>query len=221
MTLYLVVTWFPFVFGYLRQSSQIVHPVYRPPSYESTEQRARFIARVDKVRRETLRGFSNMRAQSDTAFELLLASPHSNHYSLACISNAADYNGWMTNFAEYLVERAIQTVQAPPGLETVYIENEELSSALFGTPDDGFYTFHRIVAVLEWRSHPSWIRDLLQDLYIKLLESYESHLYGIHIAVRLFRGIIDFLSPSPELHRPYAEVVVVMNELRQTIDLPG
>lgn len=219
MTLYLAVIWFPFGLGYLRQSSRIVPPEYRLPLYESTEQRARFLARVDKVRGETLGGFSNMRADSDRAFDLLLASPYSHHYSLACISNAADYNGWMTNFAEYLVERAIQTVQAPPGLETVYIESEDFSSALFGGPDDGFYMFHRIVAVLEWHSHPSWIRDLLQDLYIKLLESCESNSYGIHIAVRLLRGIVDFLSPSLELPRPYAELVGVMNELRQTIEL--
>ena len=121
----------------------------------------------------------------------------SKYYSLACLTNAAEYldeTNWMGVYSKTLLKRARDTSVQGHELDKIFTYNEKGLKAVYGSFSQVWSQFVVLVAVLEWKRHPRGIRDAIQDVYRSLL--------GSRVASPAdlinFKEILTSLAPSEE-----------------------
>ena len=176
---------------------------------ESDRQRSSFLSSVDNLEVDTSGVFQgipeDVSLKTRMAFGLLRESVISRYYALACLENSADYFGWMTDFANHLVERSIDTALAPHPLDAVLIGAQASVGETLGSN-----VFPLLVAVLEWRVHPGGLRNRVQNIFIVLIELNDARSRS---AAPLFRRVLAHLSPSLETVYPYEICWSLLNEI--------
>ena len=126
-------------------------------------------------------------------------SEYTHHYSLACLSSAADLlteEDWSLSLAIQLVDRASkEDTPQQHVLDLVYTDNEEYASKLFGSRKVAWNFFCKLVSVLEWTAHPIETRQEVMDTYIRLLSSQEADVFELREAIHVYTNVVKWLLP--------------------------